>query len=336
MRGRPSITFRDSAASLLRDLPIVVAALALFYGLLALAGYWAGPVNTQPEIHLTPAALPMYALFSLARLLVAYAISLGITLVYAYTAAHNARAERFLIPLLDTLQSIPVLSFLPGVMVAMVTLFPSRQLGVELGSILLIFTGQVWNMTFSVYSSFKNIPREMSEAAEVYRLSWWQTFIQLELPFAAIGLVWNSMMSVAGGWFFLMACEMFVLGNRDLRLPGLGSYLQTAANAGDTRAIIWGLSVMIGIIVLIDQLIWRPVIAWSEKFKFEQVESVESPHSFVLDFLQRSKILPFLARVAVRPVREYLSLYFANRQAAAGENRKPGAIGKWISRRSEE
>jgi NitT/TauT family transport system permease protein len=154
----------------------------------------------------------------------------------------------------------------------------------------------------------------------------------MELPYAAIGLVWNSMMSVAGGWFFLMACEMFILGNRDLRLPGLGSYLQTAANAGDTRAIVWGLGVMIGIIVLIDQLIWRPVIAWSEKFKFEQVESVEPPRSFVLDFLQRSKVLPFLARVAVRPLREYLSLYFANRHAAAGENRKPDTIGKWISR----
>ena len=128
-------------------------------------------------------------------------------------------------------------------MVAMVALFPTTQLGVELGSILLIFTGQVWNMAFSVYSSLKNIPREMLEAAQVYRLSWWQRFVQLELPYAAIGLVWNSMMSVAGGWFFLMACEMFVLGNRDLRLPGLGSYLQTAANAGDTRAIVWGLAV---------------------------------------------------------------------------------------------
>ena len=203
----------------------------------------------------------------------AYLISLVVTLVYAYFAAHNAKAERILIPLLDTLQSIPVLSFLPPVMVAMVALFPARQLGVELGSILLIFTGQVWNMTFSVYSSIKNVPGEMLEAAQVYRLSWWQRFVQLELPYAAIGLVWNSMMSVAGGWFFLMACEMFVLGNRDLRLPGLGSYLQTAANAGDTRAIIWGVFTMIAVIVLMDQAIWRPIIAWSDKFKFEQVEA---------------------------------------------------------------
>jgi NitT/TauT family transport system permease protein len=163
-----------------------------------------------------------------------------------------------------------------------VALFPARQLGVELGCILLIFTGQVWNMTFSVYSSIKNVPGEMLEAARVYRLSWWQTFVQLELPYAAIGLVWNSMMSVAGGWFFLLACEMFVLGNRDLRLAGLGSYLQTAANAGDTRAIMWGVFTMIAVIVLIDQLIWRPVIAWSEKFKFEQVEASEAPRpSFI-------------------------------------------------------
>ncbi|MGD0403807.1 MAG: ABC transporter permease subunit [Candidatus Acidiferrales bacterium] len=325
-------TIPKRVPSILQDLPIIFAGFALFYALLSMTHYWLAPANAGTAIQLRVSALPKYAMFSVLRIAIAYLFSLAFTLVYGYIAAYNARAEKFMIPLLDTLQSIPVLSFLPGVMLSMVALFPTRQLGVELGSILLIFTGQVWNMTFSFYSSLKNIPREMREVAQVYRWSWWQRFTQMELPYAAIGLVWNSMMSVAGGWFFLMACEMFILGNRDLRLPGLGSYLQTAANAGDTRAIVWGLSVMIGIIVLIDQLIWRPVIAWSEKFKFEQVESVESPHSFVLDFLQRSKILPFLARVAVRPAREFLSLFFANRHAAAGENRKPGTIGTWISR----
>ena len=200
-------------------------------------------------------------------------LSLAFTLVYGYVAAYNPRAERFMIPLLDVLQSIPVLSFLPGVMLAMVALFPGRQLGVEAGAILLIFTGQVWNMAFSFYASLKSIPNEMREAAKVYGFSWWQRFIEMELPFAAIGLVWNSMMSVAGGWFFLMACEMFVLGSRDFRLPGLGSYLQTAASAGDTRSILWGVGTMIAVIVLLDQFIWRPVIAWAEKFKVEQVES---------------------------------------------------------------
>ena len=303
--------------SLLRDLPILAAGLAVFYGLLSLARYWAGPVNTQPEIHLSPAALPRYAAFSVARIAVAYFVSLIVTLVYAYVAAHNRRAEKVMIPLLDTMQSIPVLSFLPGVMVSMVTLFPDRQLGVELGSILLIFTGQVWNMTFSVYSSIKSIPRELLEASEIYRLSWWQKFIQLELPYSAIGLVWNSMMSVAGAWFFLMACEMFVLGDRDLRLPGLGSYLQTAANAGDLRAILWGVGAMIAVIVLMDQLIWRPVIAWGEKFKFEQVEASQTPRSPLLDFLRRSHIAAGVTHATIEPAREVLTRYFARRAAAA-------------------
>src|SRR5262249_52922977 len=156
------------------------------------------------------------------------------------------------------LQSIPVLSFLPGVMLTMIALFPTRQLGVELGAILLILTGQIWNMAFSFYSSLKSIPRELREAASIYRYSRWQRFFELELPYGTIGLVWNSMVSVAGGWFFLMACEMFVLGKRDFRLPGLGSYLQTAASAGDTGAILWGIGAMVGVVILLDQLIWRP------------------------------------------------------------------------------
>jgi NitT/TauT family transport system permease protein len=325
-------TIPGTVPSILQDLPVICAGLALFYALLSITHYWMAPANAQTTIQLGVRALPKYAMFSVLRIAIAYVCSFAFTLVYGYIAAYNAKAERFMIPLLDTLQSIPVLSFLPGVMLAMVALFPTRQLGVELGSILLIFTGQVWNMTFSFYSSLKSIPREMRDVAEIYRWSWWQRFTQMELPYAAIGLVWNSMMSVAGGWFFLMACEMFVLGNRDLRLPGLGSYLQTAANSGDMRAIVWGLGVMIGIIVLIDQLIWRPVIAWTEKFKFEQVESVEAPHSFVLDLLKRSRVLPFLARVSVIPAREYLSLYFAKKQAASAAKQGEGFIGRWVSR----
>jgi NitT/TauT family transport system permease protein len=302
------------ASSLLRELSVILAGLASFYALLSVTHSWIAPISTHAEISLSPAALPKYAMFSVSRIFLAYVLSLAFTLLYGYIAAYNAKAERFMIPLLDTLQSIPVLSFLPGVMVAMMAVFPTRQIGLELGSILLIFTGQVWNMTFSFYSSLKSLPGEMHEVAAIYRWSWWQRFVQMELPFATIGLAWNSMMSVAGGWFFLMACEMFVLGNRDLRLPGLGSYLQTAANAGDTRAIAWGVAVMVGVIVLMDQLIWRPVIAWAEKFKFEQVEAIELPHSRVLDFLRRSRILPLVVQVSLRPLGERLALYFANRQ----------------------
>jgi NitT/TauT family transport system permease protein len=156
----------------------------------------------------------------------------------------------------------------------------------------------------------------LQEAAGIYRLSWWQRFSQLELPCAAIGLVWNSMMSVAGGWFFLMACEAFQLNNRDLRLPGLGSYLQTAANAGDMGAILWGLAAMIAVIVMMDQLIWRPIIAWGEKFKFEQVEASQTPRSPILTLFRRSHVLDVISRKAFDPAMEKVDLYFARRYRA--------------------
>jgi NitT/TauT family transport system permease protein len=327
-------TIPANVPSLLRDLPILLAALAFFYAVLSMTRYWNSPAGAPMEIHLEPSALPRYAMFSVLRIAAAYVVSLAFTLVYGYIAAYNTRAEKFMVPLLDTLQSIPVLSFLPGVMVAMVALFPTKQLGVELGSILLIFTGQVWNMTFSFYSSLKSIPREMREVAEIYRWSWWQRFTQMELPYSIIGLVWNSMMSVAGGWFFLMACEMFTLGDRDLRLPGLGSYLQTAANAGNTRAIWWGMGVMIGIIVVIDQLVWRPVIAWAEKFKFEQVESTDVPRSAVLDLLRSSRVLPFFSRLTVQPAREFLSLHFARNHAMEAPRSATRSAFQWLTRLS--
>ena len=295
----------------LPDVLMFAAGLALFYGVLAVARTWLGPLTPEVEISRSPWALPAYAGYSLLRIGAAYTLSLAFTLVYGYVAAYNARAERYMIPLLDVLQSIPVLSFLPGVMLAMVALFPERQLGVEFGSILLIFTGQVWNMAFSFYSSLKSVPREMREAAKIYRFSWWQKFTQVELPFAAIGLVWNSMMSVAGGWFFLMACEMFVLGKRDFRLPGLGSYLQTAASAGDTSAILWGIAAMVAVIVLLDQFVWRPVIAWAEKFKVEQVESTDVPSSWLLEVLRESRAVAQITEKAFRPMRERLLAHFA-------------------------
>jgi NitT/TauT family transport system permease protein len=318
--------------SLQTDLPILFGGLALIYGVLSLAHYWTTPVSIQTRIDLSPKALPLYALFSVARIAVAYAFSLVVSLIYGYVAAHNAKAERFMIPVLDVLQSIPVLCFLPPVMILMVALFPTTQFGLELGSILLIFTGQVWNMAFSVYSSLKTIPNEMLEAARLYRLSWWQRFIQLELPQTAIGLIWNSMMSVAGAWFSLMVCEMFILGDRDLRLPGLGSYLQSASNAGSTRSILWGVAAMVTVIVLIDQIVWRPIIAWSEKFKFEQVEASQIPTSFVLDLLRRSKFLSRVGRSIVAPAREALMLYFARANEKPLPDSHKSNFKKWTSR----
>jgi NitT/TauT family transport system permease protein len=297
----------------LPDVIMFGAGIALFYGVVTVGRSWFGPFTPTVEISRSLWALPAYAGYSLLRITIAYVLSLGFTLVYGYVAAYNPRAERFMIPLLDVLQSIPVLSFLPGVMLAMVALFPGRQLGVELGAILLIFTGQVWNMAFSFYASLKSIPKDMREAATIYRFSWWQRFTQMELPFSAIGLVWNSMMSVAGGWFALMVCEMFVLGPRDFRLPGLGSYLQTAASAGDTPSILWGIATMVAVIVLLDQFVWRPVIAWAEKFKVEQVQSADVPRSWVLNLMEHSSGLARIRQRTLRPLSERLLLYFARK-----------------------
>src|SRR5499427_201408 len=318
--------------SYLPDLLMFSAAFALFYGVLMVGRMWLGPFTPEVEISRSLLALPAYAEYSLLRITIAYLLSLTFTLVYGYIAAYNPRAERFMIPLLDVLQSIPVLSFLPGVMLAMVALFPGRQLGVEAGAILLIFTGQVWNMAFSFYASLKSIPKEMREAATIYRFSWWQRFMEMELPYAAIGLVWNSMMSVAGGWFFLMACEMFVLGSNDFRLPGLGSYLQTAASAGDTSSILWGVATMIAVIVLLDQVVWRPVIAWAEKFKMEQVESTDAPQSWFLDLAERSTLLRTARKRFLRPLRERVAMHFAQQHYAAQQDAPPAPWKVWTGR----
>jgi NitT/TauT family transport system permease protein len=304
------------------------AGLALFYGVIQVGRNWLGPFTPHVEISRSLGALPIYAGYSLLRIALAYVLSLLFAVTYGYVAAYRPRAERFMIPLLDVLQSIPVLSFLPGVMLAMAALFPGRQLGVEMGAVLLIFTGQVWNMAFSFYASLKSIPREMREAAQIYRFNWWQRFIQIELPFATIGLVWNSMMSVAGAWFFLMACEQF----GDFRLPGLGSYLQAAADNGDTRSILLGILTMVAVIVLIDQFVWRPVIAWAEKFKIEQVESSSLPTSWVLEFLQRSRGVALFRKRAIRPLREQMIHYFARKQKVRAESAGENGPALWFWR----
>jgi len=315
------------------DIAVFLFVFAGIFGVYAVGRSWLGPIRPHVEISQNPRDLPLYALYSLVRISVAYALSLVFALAYGYVAASSRRAEVFMVPLLDILQSIPVLSFLPGVMLAMVAIFPHSQFGVELGSILLIFTGQVWNIAFSFYSSLKTVPRELREAAVIYRFSRWQRFAELDLPFSTIGLVWNSMMSVAGGWFFLMACEMFVLGKRDFRLPGLGSFLQTAASHGDTRAILWGVAAMIAVIVILDQLVWRPIIAWADKFKFEQVESSGAAQTTLLNLIGRASIVLRLYRLFVQPVFNWLTLTFtlgARRAAETFSAPKQSLVRRWI------
>jgi len=260
-------------------------------------------VISGPEISLSFTALPWYALLSTTRMAAAYALSLVFSLAYGYAAARNLTAERTLLPLLDVLQSVPILSFLPVVLLSLSAVLP-QGLATEVAAVVLVFTSQAWNMTYSFYQSLKTIPTELREAAAIFRLDPWLRFKTMDLPFAAVGLIWNSMMSWAGGWFFLMAAEIFTVGARDFRLPGLGAYLQTAANVGNLGAVVAGIGTLILVIVLLDQFVWRPVLAWADRFKLEMVTGEQAPESWFFDALSRSWILEQVGRRVWTPLVE--------------------------------
>ena len=240
------------------DMGVAVCGLAIFFAIVGTGRYWLSKPAPIAEISHSISALPLYAFYSIVRIGIAYLLSLVFAIAYGYIAAYNPRIEPWMVAVLDILQSIPVLSFLPPVVLFMVALIPGHQLGIEMAVILLIFTGQVWNLAFSFYSSLKSIPREMMEASRIYRYSAWQRFWQLEMPYAAIGLVWNSIVSVAGGWFALIACEISPFANYTYQLPGIGSYLQVATNTGDYRALTFGIGTVILIVVATDQLRLAP------------------------------------------------------------------------------
>lgn len=285
------VTFPPIKGISLSDLIVLVILFAIISLVFFLGKEWKGDLRSVASISLEYKYLPYYVIQSVSRIGIAYILSLIFSIGYGYLAKKNKITETILISLLDILQSIPVLSFLPGVLLAMISLFPNKRIGVELASIILIFTGQVWNMAFSYYNSISTIPRDILEVAKIHKFSKFYRFIKIDLPFSAIGLVWNSMMSVAGGWFFLMACEMFVIKDRDFRLPGIGSFIQMAANEGDLQKVFIGLLVMVIIIVFLDILIWRPLVVWSQKFRFDTVQSEEEKESFVLNILRESKLL---------------------------------------------
>ena len=275
------------------DAVLLAGVTGIVFGLASLAGEWR---TLRPAVHIDLAlsALPTYTFYSLTRGLIAYVFSLLFTLTYGYWAAKDPVAERVLVPLLDILQSIPVLGFMPGVVLALVSVFPGSNIGLELASVLMIFTGQAWNMTFSFYHSLRSIPKDQIEAATIYRFDWWQRLRWLELPFATIGLVWNSMMSMAGGWFFLMITESFVLGDKDFRLPGIGSYMSVAVAKGDVRAMVWAIFAMVTMIVVLDQLLWRPVVVWAQKFRVEEGSDEQTSSSWFYNWLRRSSIIDWL------------------------------------------
>jgi len=286
----------QGAAGVAVDLFLVATLAALVGGVVVLAQRWNAPIRTATPIDLDPRALPGYTLLSLSRGFAAYLLSLVFTLVYGTIAAHSKRAEKVMIPLLDIGQGIPVLGFLPGLVLGMVALFPHSNVGLELACVLMIFTGQVWNMVFSFYGSLRSVPGELKEVARIHRFGWFKTFRTVEVSSAAIGLVWNSMMSMAGGWFFLTVNEAFTLGNRDFRLPGVGSYMAVAIAKGDGRAMLWAIVAMSVMILAVDQLLWKPLVAWSERFRLEELSSAEKPKSWVLDLLRRSPLMRRLRR----------------------------------------
>jgi len=252
----------------------------------------------QPEISLSPTALPLYTLRTVMRMLAALVASLLFTFTYATLAAKSRRAEMVLIPILDVLQSVPVLGYLSFTVMFFVSLFPGNVLGPELATIFAVFTSQAWNMAFSFYQSLRTIPTDLDEASRSFRASAWQRFWRLEVPFAMPGLIWNMMMSMSGGWFFVVASEAISVGDVQIALPGVGSYVARAIAEQDLAAIFWAIGAMTVAILLYDQLLFRPMVAWADKFRFEQTAATVAPRSWMLDLFRRS---PFLGLV-IAPV----------------------------------
>jgi NitT/TauT family transport system permease protein len=248
------------------------------------------PPDVVPSISLDPWQLPYYAGRSTLRMFIALFCSTLFTFIYGYCAAHSRRAERVLIPLLDILQSVPVLGFLSITVTAFISLFPGSLWGLEAASIFAIFTSQAWNMTFSFYQSLRMIPQELDEVIMLYRLSGWARFTKLEIPSAMIALVWNGMMSFGGGWFFVAASEAISVLNQNYTLPGIGSYVAAGVEAQNLPALGWALLAIAVVIISVDQLFWRPLIAWSDKFRLEQSASSSAPQSWLYDLLKTSRI----------------------------------------------
>jgi len=292
-----------------------VAILCLLGGaiatVIAFAREFEAPLRQVVQIDLRPAALPKYTLYSLTRGVLALAISYLFALGFGWAAAKSRTAERLLLPLLDILQSIPVLGFLPGLVLGLMSLFPTRNMGLELAAILMIFTAQAWNLALSFYNSLKSLPDPLRDACRVAGWRASRTFWQLEVPAAAQGLVWNGMLSMAGGWFFLMVNEAFRLGDRDFRLPGIGSYMSVALDRGDASAMALAILAMVVMIVCVDQLLWRPLVVWVEKFRLDETAGgASTASSWMLDFLRLAR-LPRRAKLFRR--RAYLTARRATR-----------------------
>jgi NitT/TauT family transport system permease protein len=254
------------------------------------------PPDIIPTINLDPRNLPNYAARSTLRMFIALGLSTIFTFIYGYAAARSRRAEKVLVPLLDILQSVPVLGFLSVTVTAFIALFRGSLLGLEAASIFAIFTGQAWNMTFSFYQSLRTVPVELEEMTTLYNLSAWERFTRLELPSSVIGLVWNGMMSFGGGWFFLAASESISVLNRQYTLPGLGSYVASAIAARDLHAVGWAIATMIVLVLLIDQFFWKPLVTIADRYKLE-LSAAEERRFWVVDLWRASRLPSYFERL---------------------------------------
>ena len=317
-------------------------ALPLVFGLLALIA-WGGMamgahyhIGETLPISLDPRRLPEYALRTVLRMAAALVASLVFSLGYAALAAKNRAAEKILIPVLDILQSVPILGFLSITVTGFIALFPGRLLGVECAAIFAIFTSQAWNMTFSLYQSLRTVPGELIEAARMYHLSSWQRFWRLEVPHGIPALVWNMMMSVSGGWFFVVASEAITVSGQSIMLPGVGSYIATAIQARDLGAIGYAVLVMLVVIILYDQLLFRPLLAWSQKFKGDPTGDEDNVRPWALMVMQRAQLFDLLQSTVLmvnRGVDGVLTMLGGLWRAAGRPARlESGAAASWLER----
>ncbi|TCO60847.1 ABC transporter permease [Actinocrispum wychmicini] len=303
--SRPALSRPRQGAA---DLVVLAGAAALLWAVVQLSHGLVAPfdeANAPDRISTDPGELPYYAARSLLRMFAALVLSVVFTFVYATAAARLRRAEKVLLPVLDILQSVPILGFLSVTITGFLALFPGSQLGLEFASVFAIFTSQAWNMTFAFYQSLVSQPRELDEAARLLRLSKWQRFWRVDVPGGMIPLVWNGMMSFGGGWFFLVASEALSVNNHSYVLPGIGAYVAAATDDADLGKVLLAIAVMIVMVVGVNVLFWRPLTAWAERFRVEESEAATAPRSIVLDLLRRSRVPRGLGRLfgwVVRPL----------------------------------
>ncbi len=290
------------------------------------------PQTSGPTISLDPIHLPYYAARSTLRMFVALIFSVIFSIFYGYIAAYSRRAERVMVPLLDLLQSVPVLGFLSVTVTGFIALFRGNLIGLEAASIFAIFTSQVWNMAFSFYNSLRTVPHDLNEAATLYRLSRWERFTRVEVPWGMIGLIWNGMISFGGGWFFVSASEAITVLHKSYTLPGIGSYVAAAIAVRDFRAICFALLTMTCVIIIIDQLFWKPLMAWSDRFRVELNAADTTPRSWLLNLLRSANILTVLGQV-IAPFAETIDRLLSRLTrvsvTARTETRSPK---KWVDR----